>query len=108
MRASEWRAMNISSATRIGRAALDLVSEVNALADMTTDTLGDAIGMIDQTLNPEDYEHPFGGFVVDSKPIELLDPLELLAHIREDLSDLLRRFDSAAIGAIPRVTIADK
>ena len=105
---SNWTERTNSSATRIERAALDLVSEVNALADMTCDTLGDAIGMIDQTLNPEDYEHPFGGFVVDSKPIELLDPMELLAQIREDLSILLRRYDSAAIGAIPRVTIADK
>jgi hypothetical protein len=89
---SNWTEREISSATRIERAALDLVSEVNALADMTCDTLSDSIAMIDQTLNPDEY----------SRPLERIDPLELLTQLREDLSALLRRYDSAAIGANPR------
>lgn len=103
---SNWTERTNSSATRIERAALDLVSEVNALSDMTCDTLGDAIEMIDRHLNPEEYAVEIANTAIDPGWVAPIDPLELLAQIREDLSILLRRYDSAAIGAIPRVTVS--
>ena len=81
-----------SSATRIEHCMLDLIVEGNALADMTCDTLSDSIAMIDRFMHPEEY----GDLKIDG------DPIALLSELRSDLSSLLRRYDSTAIGASAR------